>query len=282
MKKSITLSAFFPSSKTNPERLKKALSEIEQFDISTVEYYIEGCSADKIGNLLGGWESVFLSAVLQKQCNLNPSSDDMAERKKAVELLSDNMRFAEQAGAKYVLLNSGARPADEKKDGECIKYLRESLCELHQAARGVDLLLEPGDRDVEYRHLIGHLNVADAFIQDIRQDIPSIGLVFDISHIAQLGENLADAWNIAKRSCAYVHLANCSLVIGNQYYGDKHPPFGIDGGVYSHKDAYEFYNGLIDENQHLNAGIEIICTEEAEEEFFTRIAEETDWFFNRK
>ena len=276
MKKSFVLSASFPSSKISAERFEKSLAKIKPYGFSVVEYYIEGHDADKTAKMLNGWESVFLSAALQKQAGLNPSSCDAAERARAVELLSESMRFAVQAGSRAVLVNSGTRPDDEKRDTECLKYLRESLCELHRNVGEINILIEPGDRDVEYRHLIGHTDIAVDFIQDIRSDIPGIGLVFDTSHIAQLGEKLTASWEIARGSCSHLHLANCSLVKGTPLYGDKHPPFGIENSVYSHESICEFYQGLEDD---LTVGIEIICAEGDEDAFFAQVAGETGWFF---
>ena len=279
MKKSIVLSATFPSSKTGAAGLEKALAILEPYNLPVIEYYVEDCGADQARALLEGRESIFLSGALQKQKGLNPSSLDPAQRKTAVELLVESMRFAEQAGAKSVLVNSGPRPSDEKKDEQCLAYLMESLCQLHYAVKGLGILLEPGDREVEYHHLIGHTPVATQFIQDARRGIPDIGIVFDTSHIPQLGEELYTAWEIAKQVCTHVHLANCSLVAGSPYYGDKHPPFGIPDGIYSHEDMLRFYNFLGEGDPSMTSGIEIILQGNSEKDFFERIARETQWFF---
>jgi len=58
----------------------------------------------------------------------------------------------------------------------------------------MEILLEPGDRDVEYRYLIGHTDMAVSFIEGVRSEVPCIGLVFDISHIAQLNEDIYSSW----------------------------------------------------------------------------------------
>jgi len=107
--KSFVLSANFPGSKTHFNGLKTALEYIEPFDFSVVEYYCENCDADKVHMLLGDRKSVFLAAALQKAQGYNPSSINEDDRKKAVEALTECFRFAVQAGAKVVLINSGPR-----------------------------------------------------------------------------------------------------------------------------------------------------------------------------
>jgi len=282
VQKSFVLPATFPCSKTSVEGLQDALDTIREFDIDVIEYYCESRNSDKISGLLGGLESVFLTAALQKQQNLRPCSPDASERKKAVELMTESMRFAEQAGARSVLINSGRRPDDEKKDDDCHKYLMESLCALHNSVKNIGILVEPGDRDIEYRHLIGHTKSAVMFIQEIRKYIQNISLVFDMSHIAQLSEDLYDSWDVAKDYCPHVHLANCSLVEGSEFYGDKHPPFGIKDGVYSHSAALEFYKFLCDTNTSLTIGLEIICHTGSAKDFFWSYAKETDWFLKKR
>jgi len=282
MQKSYVLTATFPSAKTSLERLRVALGILGEFDVSVIEYYSEDRSADKIANMLGKRESIFLSGTMQKQQNLIPCSTDASERKKAVDIIADSMKFARQAGARSVMISSGARPDDEKMDAECLKCFSESVCELHRLAGDVDILLEPGDRDVEHRHLIGHTPVAVDFVRGVRPNVPNISLVFDTSHIAQLGEDLYGSWNIAKDYCTHVHLANCSLVKGSALYGDKHPPFGIEGGVFSHDAMQEFYSSLGSAQSPMTVGLEFITQGPSEENFFLGIAQTTGWFLKKR
>lgn len=279
VRKSFVLPATFPGSKIGSEELKKALLHIAPFNFPVIEYYCENCDPDEAKSLLDGAEGIFLGAALQKREGLNPSSQDADVRKKAVELLTGSFQFAARSGASAVLVNSGVRPTDEREDEVCLRYLRESLCKLYEASGGVRVLLEPGDRDVEYCHLIGHTERAAAFIAELRRDIPDIGLVFDISHIAQLGEELYCAWAVAKEYCNHVHLANCVLVPESPLFGDKHPLFGVKGGVYSHETARDFYEFLKNSDALVTVGIEVICAGGDEAHFFDQMTEEMKWFF---
>lgn len=279
-KKSFVLSATFPSSKNSLEELKEAIELIRPFDFSTIEYYCDrNSNVNQVRRILDGYRSVFLGAALQKSSNLSLCTPIASDRKKALEELSECCKFAEQTGADSILINSGKRPQREEHENLYLNYLRDSICELHQKVSGIKILLEPGDRDIEYFHLIGHTEAAVSFIKNIRNDVPSISLVFDISHIAQLSENLYSSWEIAREYCSHVHLANCVLDIDSPLYGDKHPLFSVKNGIYTHESAAEFYNYLQKETGIIDVGIEVICTEASEREFFNRFVSETEWFF---
>jgi len=256
------------------------MEHIRPYGFPVVEYYCENCSAEQIQRLMGDHRSVFLAAALQKSKGLNPSSRVPEDRKKAVDALTECFLFARQAGAESVLINSGPRPEKMEYDSECLKILRESICELNHRAGRIPIVLEPGDRNVEYRHLIGPTDMAVSFIEDLQSEVPGISLVFDISHIAQLNENLYSSWNVAKKYCHHLHLANCILDRSSPLYGDKHPLFSVPNGVYSHEDARAFFLHLQNEGQPLTIGIEMICRETDEAIFFKRFSEETAWFFS--
>jgi sugar phosphate isomerase/epimerase len=282
IQKSFVLSAAFPSSRNSASGLQKAIDFIKPFDFTVIEYYCENCDADSIRTLMENYRSVFLGAALQKSQSLNLCSKKAADRKKAVDALAESFKFARQAGSESVLINSGMRPEQEKDDTLCLSYLKDSIIELHRRAPDINILLEPGDRDVEYRHLLGHTDMSVSFVEDIRSEVPCIGLVFDISHIAQLNEELYSSWSVAKKYCSHMHLANCVLNRLSPVYGDKHPLFSVEDGVYSHESAAAFFNSMQKENLPLTVGIEMICSDPSEQSFFERFASETDWFFKLK
>ncbi len=280
--KSFVLLSAFPSSKNGFNALKNAVEAIKPYDFSMIEYYCENCNADHVRKLFEEHQSVFLAAALQKAQELNLCTPIAGDRRKAIDALAESFRFARQAGAKSVLINSGRRPEKEEYDVACLEYLKDSIYELHQRVNDIHILLEPGDRDVEYRHLIGHTDTAVSLMHDIRAEVPCISLVFDISHIAQLNEDLYSSWEIAKKYCTHVHLANCVLHRDSQLFGDKHPLFSVKYGVYTHKTAQAFYNHLQNENNPITVGIEMICSSDSEQRFFECFASETGWFFQHK
>ena len=279
--KSFVLSASFPGSKSGIDGIRSALEQLAPWGIDTIEYYNADVSPDRIVALMQGKQSIFLAGARQKMENLNPCSLDRGVREEAIAGLGDCFHYARQAGASAVMLSSGGRPENEGDDAECLRLLMDSLCCLHELEPDLPILLEPGDRDVEYRHLLGPTALAVDFASRCRtQGIP-LGLIFDMSHIAQLGENLERAWNEAWRVCDHIHFANCVLKRNSPIYGDKHPFFEVPDGVYTHKDAQSFLALLQNEENSLTVGLEIICPPgEDEHAFFDRIITTHPWFFS--
>ena len=281
--KSFVLSATFPSSKKGEDGMRHALELLAPWGFDTIEYYSADVSPDRMAALMQGKRCIFLAGARQKMENLNPSSLDRDIREKAISGLGDCFHYARQAGADAVLLSSGVRPANEKDDAECLTLLTDSLSRLHELEPGLPILLEPGDRDVEYRHLLGPTKRVAEFVSGCRDRGIPLGITFDISHVAQLGENLEDAWSIARPYCDHVHFANCVLKKGSPIYGDKHPFFEVPDGVYTHKNARDFLAGLQREESPLTVSLEMICPQdEKEDDFFERLRTDTGWFFSLK
>jgi len=278
--KSFVLSAAFPGSKKGIDSIRQALDLLAPWGIDTIEYYNADVSPDRIAALMYGKRSVFLAGARQKMENLNPCSLDRNIREKAITGLGECFHYARQAGSAAVMLSSGVRPANEKDDAECLALLMDSLNRLHELEPDLPILLEPGDRDVEYRHLLGPTARAAEFTFACRNQGIPLGLIFDMSHAAQLGEVLEEAWNKARPVCDHVHFANCVLKKNSPLYGDKHPFFDVPDGVYTHKDAQDFLALLKNEKNSLTAGLEIICsTGEDERIFFNSITAAHCWFF---
>jgi sugar phosphate isomerase/epimerase len=79
--------------------------------------------------------------------------------------------------------------------------------------------------------LIGPTREVAKIIGDLRRDHANIGLTFDTSHILQLKEDLPATYRAVKDVIAHVHLSNCLLNDpSSPFYGDKHPPYGLEGG----------------------------------------------------
>jgi hypothetical protein len=281
--KSFVLSATFPGSKKGIDGIRHALELLAPWEIDTIEYYNTSVSPDRIAALMQGKQSIFLSGSRQKTENLNPCSLNRDIREKAIAGLGECFHYARQAGATAVMLSSGGRPASEKDDAECLNLLIDSLSRLHKLEPDLPILLEPGDRDVEYRHLLGPTEWAVEFTYRCRNQGIPLGLIFDISHVAQLGEDLEAAWNKARPVCNHVHLANCVLEKNSALYGDKHPLFEVPDGVYTHKDAQKFLALLENEREALTVSLEMICPQdEQEDSFFSRLLTDTKWFFTGK
>ena len=130
------------------------------------------------------------SALLIQKLNLN--SLDEAERTAAVEQLYRSIDEAAEMGAKRIAFLSGADPGDALRP-RALEALAKSIKEVaaYGKKKGVALTLETFDRDVDKKALIGPSDLAAQFCQEIREDFPDFGLMYDLSHMPLLHETSA-------------------------------------------------------------------------------------------
>ena len=288
-KKSIVLPAFFPSSMENAQHFLNAIKTLKNYDICSIEFYYKGNDRKTIKKYLISHDIkiIYLGAMAAKQKNLNLSSSNKELREESVQAMKKCIDDAYFYGAYSILINSGRCPDNEEENivaYECLKGSLISLLDyIDRKAKNykLNLTLEPGDIKVDSFSLIGNTDLAIKLVQELREKYDNVGLTMDTSHLLQLGENPIDSIKKALHYCNHIHLANCIIKYKSyKLYGDKHPEFGIKGGEISIKDAEIYYRDIIAlyNGKHLTMGIEIICREEDEIQYFEKISKEMNWF----
>ena len=149
----------------------------------------------------------------------------------------------------------------------------------------MNIILEPGDINIDYCELIGGTDLAIKLVQDIQKEYLNFGLTLDLSHLKQLNEKPIESIEKAFNYCHHIHFANCLIKDKNSdLYGDKHPEFGIDNGEISYKDLINFYEKIINtyQDNELTIGMEIICREDDRKRFFKKTVNNLHWFFSKE
>lgn len=167
----------------------------------------------------------------------NLASLDEGARQAAVEALHRSVDDAYALGAPVVELLDGARsyPGPEL-EARATDQLVLSLTELCRYAeeRAVNepawILLEPFDRFVDKRSLVGPIDLAVRVAQRVRAHHRNFGLTVDMGHLPLIGESYLEALKGAGEHLVHVHLGSCVRVQGHPAYGDNHPCFGMSGG----------------------------------------------------
>jgi len=128
-----------------------------------------------------------------------------------------------------------------------------SLSELSDYARKKDPLrpitisVENFYKLKESPFLIGPTREVAQTLRDLRRDHPNVGLTFDTSHILQLKEDLSSTYRAVQDVIAHVHLSNCLLSDpSSPFYGDKHPPYGLEGSEMGIPELASFFKTLGD------------------------------------
>lgn len=183
--------------------------------------------------------------VLVNQLNLN--SLDEAERQHAVDVLLGTIAEGAEMGVGRIALLSGRDPGPTLRS-QAMEQLARSLKTLAKAAgdRGMELVLEVFDRDVDKCALIGPADSALAIAREVRRDCPNFGLMVDLSHIPLLGESPREALVPVQDYLMHIHIGNAAFRDRNHpAWGDNHPRFGVEGGENDVPQLVEFLRTLL-------------------------------------
>ncbi len=185
------------------------------------------------------------SALTLNKLNLN--SLDETERMRAVDQFMRSVDEAAEMGANRVGFLSGIDPGEADRP-KALDALATSVKQVGSYARdkGIELVLETFDYDIDKKCLIGPNPLAAEFCQRIRQDFPGFGLLCDLSHVPLQHETSAQALNALKGCLSHIHVGNCVLDPKTPGYGDLHPRFGWPGGVNDVPQVAEFIRALFD------------------------------------
>lgn len=167
------------------------------------------------------------SPVLMDQ-GLSLSSLDETERKEAVACAIELVHGIAEAGALRCGLQSGPDPGENLRD-EAKKALTESCLEISAAARqyeGMYLLIEPLDRFVHKKQLLGPIQETVDWFAALKQHCDNFYIHWDSAHEVLGGADLKTSIRAAAPYLAQFHLCNCIAEPGHPYYGDHHMDVG--------------------------------------------------------
>jgi len=178
---------------------------------------------------------------------LDLNSLDESERRRAIKETMTCIDEANELGAERMSLLSGPDPGAPKRN-EATRALVDSLKEIcaYGEKMGLAVTLEAFDREIEKKCLIGPAKEAAAVARSVRTDFPDFGILYDMAHGPLLEENFKSALTILKDYLVHIHVGNCVKVTGNPAYGDKHPRFGVDGGLHDVEELTHFLRLLFD------------------------------------
>lgn len=171
------------------------------------------------------------------------------ERAQILMLAKDQVDMAYEAGVKYFMQSTGTDPGSEnRKDAfECLgEYIYELSC--YMSTKGdVAFLIELMDRDVDKKSLCGPTEEVVGFLDRLKAKVPNVGLVVDLAHIPLMKESISHVFRTSEQYIRHVHLGNCIMKDrSSEWWGDKHPPIGIEGGEIDIPELKEVFEILLD------------------------------------
>ena len=183
---------------------------------------------------------------------LNLASVDEEARRQAVEALKKSVDDAYFYGSPILeVLDGGKSYPGPEQEAQAVSQLVKSLTELCTYAQGkasgrepLWILLETFDRTVEKKSLIGPSALAVEVAKRVRAECSNFGLTIDMGHLPLLEEGFASSLKTVSEYVMHAHLGSCIKHTGNSYYGDSHPPFGIEDSVSDTAELTEFFKAL--------------------------------------
>jgi len=178
--------------------------------------------------------------------NLDLNHLEEAERLKAVNAIKGCVDEAVELGIDKVAFLSGKDPGDADRE-RAFDLLVASISEIcdHAKGKGVFIITETFDFDVDKCALIGPAPLAAKLAEKVKAKHDNFGLMYDLSHVPLLRESAEDALSILKPHLVHIHVGNAQFrTPGVPSAGDQHPRFGLPGGENDVPELMEFLRAL--------------------------------------
>ena len=284
MKKGLMLTNAMLSSERDPVLFAYGAEVLRKYDLQLIEYYTkEDELAKEYGKIVrdNGFIGLFHSALDQKRsgwCRLCAEEETL--RQKSLDFSKWTIEKAIASGAIRAVIQSGTFPEDAKNEAKCWDALKESVRELAEfVGNDIELGIEPCDRSMDVRQLIGPAMATYTFMQEL--DRKNVVLTLDTAHIALTFEDPVAAVKLCKPFCDHVHIANCVLDPADPLFGDKHPLFSYPNGAINDEQAQTMYSRICSmyEGEEFYVSAEMIGREKDEKAYFAKMLESMPWFF---
>lgn len=283
MKKGICLTAVYPEAMYDAAVLLALLERVsEQGIFDCVEFYFEGSMEEmkviRSELVKRKLASVFLAGFPMKRDGVDITSANEEKRLQSVAFVKKMYEFSQALGAQKMLILSGPVweqahtsnfPEEEKIVVQAVKSLKElgKLCKPGMP----EITLEFFNDEGEPWLALGKIDVVKRVFQQAGEC--GIGITYDTSHAAQLGEEILKSFAILSPWIHHLHLANSvSKAVENPLFGDKHPLFGVKDGDFTVEDIRKNYGALLMKNLLCNVDIcslEVISTADR------------DWYYSK-
>jgi len=176
-----------------------------------------------------GWQLTQWCSPKIADKGLSLSSLDASERRKAVDYAIELLAGCVETGALRIGLQSGPDVGEALRN-DAKKALQESCLAISKAAeqyKGLYLLIEPLDRFVHKKQLLGPIKETVEWFADLKRQCNNFYIHWDSAHEMLGGADLKDSVRLSAPYLAQFHLCNCVNIPGHPYYGDHHMDVGV-------------------------------------------------------
>ncbi|MDA3731781.1 sugar phosphate isomerase/epimerase [Niameybacter massiliensis] len=157
--------------------------------------------------------------------------NDLNEEKRQIAL--DNLKAgideAYEMGAQgFAFLAGKYEEVTKETSYEKLLASTRELCDYAASKGDMKVILEVFDYDVDKKSLIGPVELARRYAEDMRKTHDNFGLMVDLSHLPLVRETAEEAILPIKDYIVHAHMGNAVCKDADmEAYGDAHPRFGF-------------------------------------------------------
>jgi len=222
----------------------------EYFDAIEITWINERETRKRVKKML---DSAHLSVAYGAQPRLlttgqNINDLDESKRQIAVANLKEGIDEAYEMGAVGFGFLSGKYTEDKKEDAyQALVNSTKEICTYAKSKGNLKIALEVFDFDIDKCSLIGPVDLAKRFAEEICAEFDNFGLMVDLSHLPILHESARQSLIPVKDYIIHAHMGNCLMKDKKDpAYGDAHPRFGYPGGENDVEELTEYLKVLME------------------------------------
>jgi len=184
--------------------------------------------------------------LLSKGQNINDL--DETKRQVAVENLKEGIDEAIEMGAVGFGFLSGKYTEEKKEEAyQALVKSTKEICAYAKSKGTIKIAHEVFDYDIDKCSLIGPVELAKKYAQEVCAEFDNFGLMVDLSHLPILHETSRQSLLPIKDYIIHAHMGNCYMRDKTDpAYGDAHPRFGYPGGENDVEELVEYLRVLLE------------------------------------
>jgi len=194
-------------------------------------------------------EVVYNTPLLGLAPEMNPHSSDPQVYQRTVQCALAHMEAAHRARASKMNIASGPDPGPSERPAAKARFV-QFLCELGRGAaeHEMQVLIEPFDRSIGKNFLIGPTAEAAEIVERVHgEGVENVALMLDMGHVPLLDEDIHQAFRISAPYLHHTHIGSCvKRHPDNEFYGDKHPPWGLAEGECDVPEVVDFFDAAFE------------------------------------
>ncbi len=239
----------YPQSEEDPiYHIKSLLDFLNAYDIETFDCMLpfgEDYRAKLVPQLNNCGKEIAYCSHISLLSEANPASGSYLQQGLTRIFYEDQIKAAESIGAAGYVFNSGKKSQGETK-AEALKNFSDFciwFCKKLSKTK-IMAMIEPFDTSVDKKFLLGPTSECAHFVNS--SGIENLGIELDFAHVPLLGESFYEAVKNTHKHLKRVHLGNCILKDRScRWYGDKHPPIGMENGEIDTQQLAEILTQLL-------------------------------------